>query len=62
MLTTKSRQRNNLYPSLDVKEYPATKDEEKPEVLHAFFTSVFKSENGYSLGNWPPVLVDRVRE
>lgn len=62
MLTTKSRQRNNPHPSLNVEEFPATKDEEKTEVLHAFFTSVFKSENGYSLGNWPPTLVKRVKE
>jgi len=36
----------------------ATKDEEKAEVLHAFFASDFNSQTGYSQGSQPPVLED----
>jgi len=37
----------------------AKKDEEKAEVLHAFFASVFNSQTSYSEGTQPPVLEDR---
>ena len=36
-----------------------TKDEEKTEVLNAFFTSVFNSQTGYSQGPQLPELEDR---
>jgi len=37
----------------------ANKDEEKAEVLSAFFTAVFNSQTSYSQGTQPPLLEDR---
>jgi len=38
------------------------KDEEKTEVLNAFFASVFNSQTSYSQDSQPPVLEDREGE
>jgi len=48
----------NLHPLLDVGENIPNKDEEKAEVLNAFFDSVFDSPTGYPQGSQPPVLED----
>ena len=39
-----------------------TKSEEKAEVLHAYFASVFNHKTSCSLGAQPPELEDRDRE
>lgn len=44
---------------LDVKENFIAKDEEKIEVINAFFASIFHSKASYHWGSQPPELLDR---
>ena len=49
--TTKRRKtKENLHSLWDVEGNIANKDEEKAEILNAFFASVFKSQTTYSQG------------
>ncbi|KAK4826886.1 hypothetical protein QYF61_012074 [Mycteria americana] len=58
-ISNKGRAKENLYPLLDVGGNIVTKDEEKAEVLNAFFASVFISKTSCSPGTQPPALEDR---
>ncbi|KAK4821391.1 hypothetical protein QYF61_019292 [Mycteria americana] len=51
--------KENLQPLVDRGGNTVTKDEEKAEVLNAFFASVFNSRANCSLGTQPPELEDR---
>ncbi|KAM9590852.1 uncharacterized protein ACIBXB_005900 [Morphnus guianensis] len=58
-INNKKRAKENIHPLLDADGNIATKDEEKAEVLNAFFASVFNSETSYPQGTQPPELEDR---
>ncbi|KAK4825828.1 LOW QUALITY PROTEIN: hypothetical protein QYF61_002951 [Mycteria americana] len=53
------RAKENLHPLLDVGGNIVTKDEEKAEVLNAFFASVFHRKTSCSPGTQPPEREDR---
>ncbi|KAK4826013.1 hypothetical protein QYF61_003786 [Mycteria americana] len=61
-ISSKRRAKENLQPLLDGGRNAVTKDEEKAEVLSAFFASVFNSRANCSLGTQPPKSEDRDRD
>ncbi|KAK4812550.1 hypothetical protein QYF61_008895 [Mycteria americana] len=58
-ISSKRRAKENLQPLVDGGGNTVTKDEEKAEVLNAFFASVFNSRADCSLGTQPLELEDR---
>ncbi|KAK4815187.1 LOW QUALITY PROTEIN: hypothetical protein QYF61_021047 [Mycteria americana] len=58
-ISSKRRAKENLQPLVDGGGNTVTKDEEKAEVLNAFFASVFISRADCSMGTQPLELEDR---
>ncbi len=53
------KRKENLHPLLDTRGNTVTKNQDKAEVLSAFFASVFTSKTSCSLGTQLPALIDR---
>jgi len=51
-INSKRRARERLHPLLDTEGNTVTKDQDKTEVIIAFFASVFNSKTSYSLVPW----------
>jgi len=61
-MNNKKRAKESLHPLLSARGSIANKDEQKTEVPHTFFSSVFNNQTGYSQGSQLPVLEDREEE
>ncbi|KAK4814671.1 hypothetical protein QYF61_024978 [Mycteria americana] len=61
-ISSNRRAKENLQPLVDGGGNTVTKDEEKAQVLNAFFASVFNSRANCSLGTQPPESEDRDRD
>ncbi|KAM9591187.1 uncharacterized protein ACIBXB_006083 isoform 1-T2 [Morphnus guianensis] len=55
-VNSKKNPKENIYPLMDTEGNIATRDEEKAEVLNAFFASVFNRETSFPQGTPPPEL------
>ena len=55
-VNNKKKAKENICPLMDTEGNVATEDEEKAEVINAFFASVFNKATSYPQGTPPPEL------